>query len=303
MGITGVGFSSRLTKTAKVLFKDPIDFLDVFIHQPKPETHGLWIVVIEGAFGSWLPMKGSGMSDSQFNAFIKALVEFSEVYLMRKLNLTDREGISGGLFYSTALVRSQSEVIERDAFLYHYRRKIPFLSLEKIIATHDPTRSIHLYKMASASENLISFLATDNLCAEGKNACLLIGLGCHSSAKIAMNKAVGEYSTMYLDHLLRPGWCEDIAHNITVAKRLPDFHHACSRDPRNIEKFLMLCKGSTEILRNPADSHKWEVEKFNSPIRFIKFVRSRHPDLERLTFGEPELDSGPSEFKLYHPIW
>jgi hypothetical protein len=157
--------------------------------------------------------------------------------------------------------------------------------------------------MASASKNLFSFLATDNFCASGKNDCLLIGLGCHPTFEVAINKAVGEYSTMYLDHLMRPGWCADIEKKVTVAKRLPDFHHANSRDLRNIERFSNLCKSESQNSRNSLNQLTWKIEKLNSPLHFITFVKTQHPDLKRLEFGLAEPNSNEKESPLYHPIW
>lgn len=301
-----MGFSSRLSKVALTLFKAPIDHIDVYIHEPSDQTHNQWIVVAEGFNNDWPFMKGSGMSMSLWDSFIKALVELGEIYLVREFGLKDRSGLSGGLMSSTAMFRAKAELMERDAFLYHYRNRIPFNPNPKVINTIDENRKVLIYELNNCSRDFYSCLATDNLCAEGKNPCLLIGLGAHSNRETAMKKAFGEYSTMFLDHLIRPNWCKELELNRSKAQRIPDFHHSYSRDSRNIKRFSELCsnKNLQNNSRPELDKNLWKINFFKSPLRFFKFVQVDHNNLVKLEFGIPEDSDSENELgPLYHPIW
>jgi hypothetical protein len=301
-----LGFSGRLSTLAKFLFKAPIDTIDIYVHEPTAATHGYWIVVADGNYATWSPMKGSGMALNMLDAFIKAIVELGEVYIVRQLGLQDRNGLSGGLLTSTAEFRAKAELIERDAFLYHYRNQLSFHPAPLVIPTIDVQRKILVYEMQNTEDGFYSYLATDSNCAIGQSPCLLIGLGAHSDRDIAISKAVGEYSTMHLDHILRPNWCGILEKDRTKAKRLPDFHHSYSRDPRNILRFVNLCSvnDSKFKLRSKLAADTWCKKKIVSPLRFFCFVQAENKSLLQLTFGKPEIDEyleqdGP----LYHPVW
>lgn len=146
---------------------------------------------------------------------------------------------------------------------------------------------------------------TDELVMEGKANCLLMGMAAHPSREIAIAKALSEYSVMALDHEIRPGWCQRIAlESPEHSERLPDFHHAHSRDARNLQRIRNLCKITSTAARRPPLAISWSVSAYKSPIRFIKFRLVTTNDLLALKFGlpEPRVAWG-SDIPLYHPLW
>lgn len=249
--------------------------------------------------------KGSGMTtDSVNSSYIRAVVELGENIIFKTKRLEDRGGLSGGFLFSEAIQRGKYELIERDSFLYHYRERAPFLSRRA-----SQEGDALLFEMKSKVPGVHCFFATTRECANGQNPCLLLGLGAHKDPSQAQRKALGELSTMQLDHDLRPGWCEALAASPEKISRLPDYHHVQSRDSRNIEAIKEICSVSGESLGKQAgyDSEiqrQWRVEKMESPIRFAKYCHISNSRLEALKFGFPEEKSlWRSESPLYHPIW
>ncbi len=78
------------------------------------------------------PAQGYSRNDRLNIAFTKALCEFGEVIVARQLSLANRNGLAGGVFKRTAISRAKSELLERDAFLYHYAIRIPFTQRKKM---------------------------------------------------------------------------------------------------------------------------------------------------------------------------
>ncbi len=297
--------SRPLSRIAKILLKDFNGHVDVYIHPPHLNDHKLYIVVVGWAREDGEYVKASGNASSEVEAFIKAIVELGEILIVRHEKMIDRNGLAGGIFKKTIIDRAKSELLERDAFLYHYRNKVPFISM-KVVNTNRHGVDVIVFKMASSDKNYSCYLASDKKCAEGNHSCLLIGLGAHRNEKIAIEKAIGEYFIMHRDHEMRPGWCEKIEKNREQVSRIADFHHSYSRDERNIAIFKNICtisEGKDEFQReNNFDQNKWMIKKMLSSIWSISYYLVDHPELVQLRSGNPE--SGyDSDNPLYHPIW
>lgn len=241
-------------------------------------------------------------SDSTTSSYIRALVELGENIIFKTHGLEDRGGLSGGFLLSGAVKRAKFELIERDAFLFHYRTVTPFLS-----RASDPQVGALLFEMRSSVPGVHCFFATTPECAEGHHPCLLLGLGAHEEAAQARKKALGELATMKMDHELRPGWCAALEANPDRISRVPDFHHVQSRDGRNIQIIRKLCDlqdaGRGASVDPVHIEGGWNIQTLESPIRFVKYGRIENAKLRSLKFGEPELVTGASDRPLYHPIW
>lgn len=234
-------------------------------------------------------------------AFAKALSEAGENVLVYTDGLESRCGMAAGLFASQAEVRARGELLERDAFLFHYRSGRPFRRRED-------SSDLLVFEMDSASDEFHAILVTDLRSAEGSAPCLLFGTSAHPDMEIALEKAAQEYSAIRLNHRLHPNRCSSWEVSPDQVPTVMDLHHVASRDIRNIERFKSLCGyGSADVPisdngREPLNKAGWKISVLSSPIRTLSFVRAEHPDLIRMTFGLPEA-SGPGEPPLYHPFW
>lgn len=291
-----MGVSTKLTRIARFLLRADDERVGVFVHEPSEATSGLYVIVTT-LWCDEVKTTGTGKARAERDAFVRSVAELGEALVARRERFKDRDGIAGGLFRKRAVERACCEAIERDAFLYHYRGRRPFLARE------DLARDLVAFVMASALPTIHAVLVTDRGSAEGRSECLTIGLGAHRDRAESIEKAVGEASTMRLDHRLRPGWCADIYGGVEKPARLPDFHHAQSRDPRNREIFADLCAqtGSQRGSRSPLLHGDWRIQRLKSPVRFLSFVRVKNPELAPLEFGRPEPES--TSPPLYHPIW
>jgi YcaO cyclodehydratase, ATP-ad Mg2+-binding len=285
-------FSKRLTAMARALFLAPVDYLDIFVAKPMDGKN--FTVTAEARIERGPLMSGTGSSSSEADAFIRALVELGEVWITNKLSLRDRNGLAGGLFKMQARMRAKAELIERDAFLFHYRKDIPFLQI--LDTKNIGGKNVLAFKMASADTKLTAVFAVDEAAVKGEAECLLMGMAAHRSTSLAIAKAFNEFSVMALDHAIRPGWCarliEDLPKNPEKAARLPDFHHAHSRDMRNLNRIKHLCNtdGNFDLVKSTRSTKPilWSISDIESPVRFVKYQLVKTKDLIHLQFGVPE---------------
>jgi hypothetical protein len=155
--------------------------------------------------------------------------------------------------------------------------------------------------MWSADPYFHSFFVTNTDATRGTAECLLFGTGTHPDATVAKEKAINEYLVMLSNHLLLPNRCADLASHPERINKLPDFHHANSRDPRNLARIRDLCVSSAGARPRNLTPIDWEVEDLVSPIRFFKFIELRSQKLIPMEFGVPEPNSNTPP--LYHPYW
>lgn len=290
--------SHSLSRVTRFLLQAEAGAVEVFVHDPQDATRGLHVAVCEWQRETGKRLKASGVAATRFEAYIKAVAELGEVVLCHASGLESRAGIAGGLFASNAVLRAKAELLERDAFLFHYRNRVPFLRRESARAAS----GAGVFEMSSAEKGRHCFIALDEAFMAGGAECVLMGFGCHADRELAAAKALGELACMSLDHAMRPGWCRDVYEGRSRAARLTDFHHAFSRDPRNRERIRALCRTDAA----PAPSRRdlvgeWRVETLKSPLRYFKYVRVFHDGLVPLEFGRPEpsFEGTP----LYHPVW
>lgn len=296
---------SHLRTLADLLIVAPADrqSLEVTRLAPSVETSDQYLTVLKNG-----NVSASGVSKSPSISFLKALLEYGECLICLKRNWTNRSGIAGGIFLGTSVNRAQFELIERDAFLFHYRNEVPFAPLKAIHLKVDFPQLL-IFEMNSADPRFFSILATDRVSA-GQNPiaphCLIFGTATHLNRSAAIRKAIEEYSALRYNHLVDPEFCGSC--KVADRRNSGAYHHGASSDPRNIERFKRLCSltrpMSSRIPRTDQGevSRTWKTEKLESPLRFFNFARASNPLLIPLSFGEPEPDS-PAEHPLYHPFW
>jgi ribosomal protein S12 methylthiotransferase accessory factor YcaO len=144
------------------------------------------------------------------DSFTKAMSELGESILVYSLGLETNSGLAGGFLYKTARQRAKAELIERDAFLYHYKNRIPFIERIFLEKKDNSKLDIFAYKMASTDSSFYSYLVTDEDCSRGNRMCLLFGLGSHKIKNIAISKAIQEYASIALLHEKFPLWCDGL---------------------------------------------------------------------------------------------
>jgi hypothetical protein len=297
--------SRSLNSIARIFLKEPAESLGIYVDSNdglKSERR----LTISAHFTQWGTLRASGSSPSIEEAFFKALIELGEVIATKKSGLQNRNGIAGGFLASKALARAQAELIERDAFLFHYRSQTPFcaeIPLDEDLL-EDYGSEVRVYEMASADSKNRCAIATDVRCANQTSECLWIGLGASEDIHEAARRALREYRFMLLDHRLRPGWCERVKRDPSSTNRLTDVHHSHSRDPRSLKRFAELCSNIRATDREQISQGRWKSKKLESVIRFVSYRCVLHPDLIPMEFGVPEPWSlRDSEGPLLHPFW
>ncbi len=281
--------SATLTQLTRKLCSPTLDSCQVHIQRLKDYR----VVVEASRLGE--SIQGGGIARTLLAAYLKALGEFGEGLICLREDHNNRSGLAAGLLFSPAVDRAKAELIERDAFLFHYRQVLPFLERRAL------SNSNVAYRMATALPDWHGFLVTDGACASGKNPCLLFGTAADRSEKLALQRAHHEYQTIARVHALRPTRCAELADSPSV-DAAPDRHHLASRDPRNRERFQTLCAslGSTHSHRPPLHG-SWEIESVPSPIRSLVYARAKHSQLTPLVFDQPEDPTG--DRPLFHPFW
>jgi hypothetical protein len=291
--------SHSLSRVTRHLLRAGAGAVETFVHSPQEATRDRCVVVCEWERNPGKRLKSSGTAKNKLEAYMKAVVELGEAALCDGISVPNRTGVAGGLIVGNAVERAKAELMERDAFLFHYRNQVPFVKREPVGA------GAWLFELSSPQDGVHCFIALDRACVEGIAECILMGLGCHGDRGAAVEKALGELACMVLDHSMRPGWCRAVYSGASSPARLTDMHHAASRDPRNMERFRALCAtGPSEALRGRGNlAGNWRVECLTSPLRYFKYVRVSHADLAVLEFGKPEPSASPEEAPLFHPVW
>lgn len=306
LGYTSMDLSSSLAWITQLLNKEQFESLNVRLCLPKYFKLGRYLVRIDArAIGVNTLFRSSGLSLRIDEAFLRALSELGETLILQRCGFQSRCGIAGGLSKSGAIQRAKSELIERDAFLYHYRSGAPFSTCQKL------TEDIVAFDMeVPVNESLTAILVTDEASARGANRCLWFGTSAARSRTVAIEKALQEYLSIRANHLaLNPNGKSKRQRCFAEASQPHsdlDQHHAASSDPRNLKRFVELCAGMDSVLpplrRNPLDQSRWEIQSLTSPILGLKFARAIHPDLIPMEFGIPESWASTTP-PLLHPFW
>lgn len=286
--------SNSLISTTSLLLKDKTLSPKVFVYSPSPSTFERWLLVIQ-VTQNGRAQRSSGSSKSFMEAYAKALSEMGELLIIEAEKLYSRCGIAGSFFMSRSISRAKCELLERDAFFFHYRNRLPFSAEPRELSE----KGLLAYELSTADPTLRTFLVTDRMCASGQSECLLFGCATNEAAETAIEKAIQEYSAIYLNHQRHPDRCKLLANSSEKIPVIMDRHHAASRDPRNIERFRSLCSNRGSVLSPRKLDGLWEIQTLPSPIRALAFARVSHPSLIKLTFDIPEAD----EKDLLHPFW
>jgi hypothetical protein len=290
-----------LESIARLLIKDFSDSLKVVMTRPCKENLYNYTVTVNCLMNK-NHLTGGGVSKNILEAFLKALVELGESFIMYRDNFPDRSGIAGGLTEKNTILRAKSELLERDSFLFHYQNKIPFLSQEKVKVNED---ELIKFELATIDPEFSTIFITNHACALGQNKCLLSGTGSHLSKKIATQKAIEEYSTMKMIHEKYPKWCDGLESVSCSEISAPDFHHLNSKDQRNKKRIGKICEVNLNTKRQQQfNSHDWKISKLVSPLRFFHYFRVEHPGIKKMEFMQPEIsDDSEGTHPLYHPFW
>ncbi len=267
-----MGLSNTLENIVKIFLRKKYSSYEVVIHS----FHKYFIVVISvGQF------KGSSSSPKIFHAFIKALSELGEDIIAKKYKLHCRSGLAGGLFLNTAIQRAKEELLERDAFFYHYRSSSPFINVSK-------KKSLYIAKLNSndSKNNVVLAFNQDYL----KGNFFKFGMGSSRDLSSAQKKAIAEQKVLELNHQKYPDWFKKSGLPI-------DQHHLESNDHRNILKIKNLLKSSDVSKVRIFNNSKWVINEIDSPIKFLKYAYLDHPELLKIEFGKREEDG------VLHPFW
>ena len=264
-----------------------------------------FLVTISTAYDD-LSVVGGGAGSNPFGALLKAVAECGEVVVARKCGLSHRSGIAAGLSISATTRRAQDELLERDAFLFHYRNQVPLRPIESPLAQAAGCELFALNVADASRKGCLALLQREFSPSEGN--CLVFGTGVGENESSAATRAISEALTLKLRHELDSKWCR-AHHTVSNENRSgPDFHHFASRDPRNLATFSLIASrcisnatsNATSKPRTPTGS--FNVLSEDSPVRPFKFVRVTHEGLASIEFDGPEPGSYESN-PLYHPFW
>ncbi len=255
-----------------------------------------FVVIIEAVING-RSIKSTGGATHKHQAFLRALGELGENVILYNSDLNSRCGIAAGWLSSMAIVRSKGELIERDAFFYHYRNLVPYTRRQKLDG------DAIAFEMQAADPRFSAILVTNEASANLASECLQFGAAAHPDRKVALAKALQEYHIMRYTHQRHPGRCAERAQNQKLITDILDLHHVHSRDLRNRTRFHQLCRVRENSPRENLNSSGWVIETLESPIRGLHYVRCEHGDLIKLTFGVPEPFANSSEDELLHPFW
>lgn len=246
--------------------------------------------------------RSSAVSTTWYSAFLKAVAEIGEDYIVQERGISSGSGIAGGLFWKETITRAKAELIERDAFLWHYRNRIPFVC-KTYFNFRLTSQRLLAFTMISSVPDVFCSLVTDESCAAGTNECLIFGIGASTSRQEATTKAAREYACLKNNHLKNDIWCKEwpVADRDKISPQ--DFHHAASHDPRNVQIFKQLCTAAKADYVRTTSPTDWEITKLKSPIKYFRYAKASNVTLQNLNFLDTEPGSNSTDQPLYHPFW
>lgn len=282
---------NKLIEVTRFLLRLKFDDCHVYIYQPSSLSLGVYcIVVTVRELGN--EYKGSSTGRNIFEVYLKALCEVGEEIIKVRECLNNRNGLAGGLLKSNVISRAKAELIERDAFLYHYKNLLPFKKISS------PNLEILSFQLSSIDSEYSVFLVMNEDYLASSSSCLKLGLGCHKNPRVAFERAYNEYAAMVLDHHIKEP-CS-IRRDLKVSNAV-EFHHMQSFSKENKFIFEILCNGKGNVRRN-YNYLDWRATSYNSPIRLFKFYKVDHPELIRMEFGSADFFESLGQ-SAYHPFW
>ncbi len=287
---------SILNSTARLFLKDGIP-VSVQIDPHRQSSKAGFDVRVSCHYEN-KRLSGLAWDRSLLRSFLRALLELGEEILRVKMQLLSRSGLAGGVLFGPTWLRARGELVERDAFFYHYRNRIPFRSAG---VRRIEGKLLEVYQLESADPEVVVALV---MAPFEKEELTFLHFATASSVDIesASLRAAKEYLSLerYLS-LNRARLMERAIDRNECLKDSSLFHFKACSDSRNIELFQMLRSRRDE--RVPVRSHTallWELTQYPSPIRGFKFLRAHSEQLQKIEFGVPE---GPEEPVLFHPFW
>lgn len=299
LGDSCMDISVNLNKVLRFLIKKKLGPSSVFIHNPSQATLGKFIVVLNIQYNN-KKLKASASAENKYLAFVKAMSEMGEEIICEDMNYATRAGIAGGFIKNEVITRAKSELIEHDAFLYHYRNKIPFNFIDVRESKH---KTLKIYALYSFEKIFHTILVTDDDSINNNESCIMFATSTHTDHKIAVEKAITEYTQIYLNHYLWADHCHKLCKGEIKPEKKTDLHHIASRDKRNKIIFKNLCINSTNVKYSRFETNvNWIITKTESPIKLVHFFRLQNQKLLKMEFGIPEkgYEAPP---QLLHPFW
>jgi hypothetical protein len=281
-------YSPQLTSAAKIFAQNKYHF-EIFADS----SSNLKTIVAILKDSNGHSYKGSATGEKQSLTLIRAVVEAGESRIASgKYN--NRAGIAGGFFKRSTINRAIGELIEKDAFLFHFRQQIP----GKLIERNDVLQLVSIQLSAARSDyNVVLSTTTD--CAFGNPSCIILGLGVSRTSLIeARKKSEQEVWSMLRDHEIRKNWCSSVPGD---SSNYSDLHHIKSRDHRTIKRFQSLFH-DFQNFPDREENFEVKIERLESPLRFIRYYKAYSNSLLKIEFGQPEPYSSSND-PLYHPIW
>lgn len=306
----------RLVSLLKVFLPKEIQIKSIQFEHLKLWERSFYFVALKSSIkgNDDLFFSGTGSGTGWNNAAIKALSEMGENIICFR-DGGERSGLAGGFLEKMAQQRAYEELLERDAYLFHYRNQEPFL---KCIYENDFLKSYLLKSRDSKFKIVLSLKKQTNYGDRlSPIGCIQFGLGIGLTTCNALNKSLSELAALMMYHRQNPKVCLETYNDIKANQKkfaekkvsLMDIHHAFGWDPRNQRRFkdLEICKNFTEKKKRTSESldfkkSKISFEKIKSPLLYIKYVRaydSSH-SLNHLFLGQHEHDYTEP---LLQPFW
>ncbi|MFK8139414.1 MAG: hypothetical protein AB8E15_13725 [Bdellovibrionales bacterium] len=239
-------------------------------------------------------LKASSSDLNMYLSFIKALSELGENIIREQHSLENRDGLAGGILPSGAKKRGRWELVERDAFIFHYRSSVPFKMLKD-----DPENNIQLFELSCSIKDVRCVVAFDSSVKYSDR--VIFGIKTNKEISKAIEGAINELSSMLLIHEMDKSELVEKRESRKVERPL-DHHYLALFDSRNLRILNSLKLNQSRAYRLPdrrKESINFKFQKFSSPVRFLSFYQAKTDEIESISFGVPE----PGTKDLYLPFW
>jgi hypothetical protein len=226
------------------------------------------------------------------------LLELGEEIVRVKWQLSSRSGLAGGVLKGPTWFRARGELVERDAFFYHYRNRIPFhragvRRLDGVV--------LDVYELESAEPNLkVALVMAQTV--EEEEGFLHFATASSFDIESASLRAAREYLSLHRYLEANHQRLTQRAADANECRRdLSLFHFKACSDPRNFERFRFLRAGNEKPAFGRCSTPVvWRRVQYPSPVRGFRFLRAESDQLQKIEFGLPEATDGPP---LFHPFW
>jgi hypothetical protein len=259
-----------LTQIAKLFIKIKYQELSLAIN---PSYHGQSVeftVVIEVIETETQKLfTGKGRAGNSWGAFLQALLKLGETIIIEKEGLLDQSAIASGPIFFNNTERVKTELVERDAFLFHYQNQIPF----RPISTKEgesSTRPIHFFALETIDETYHSVFAIGPLHTSTKGENVVRGMGTHPLQNLACQKALEAIQeTEYEERIQALCYPQNFTKSNSENVRKSEAQAEKLLQGRRISKLF---------------PYAWDIETYHSPIRFFQYSKVTHPEISSVKF-------------------